>query len=384
MAKLPRADVMFDQDRMRPQRLAGTVLVVDDLTANLELLEELLTEQGYRVLTACDGQEGFAVAAREQPDMILTDVRMPKRDGFELCQALKSAPATRLIPVVLMTGMSETDDRIRAIDVGATDLLSKPIDLLELRARVRSLIQLKRFTDDLDSAEAVLRSLALMIEARDAYTEGHCDRLAHYAIELGRRLALPEEDLAVLGRGGYFHDIGKIALPDAILLKPGPLTREEYERVKEHPVIGDRLCGDLRALHGVRPIVRHHHERLDGSGYPDGLRGDAIPLLAQIISIVDVYDAITTSRSYHAALPPDAAMDQLVKEVTQGWHRRDLVDAFIATAPERTLRVEGSSATAPTGVTDSPTRLRTVWSSVEADPQPRTSMPGDDHASEGR
>ena len=165
--------------------------------------------------------------------------------------------------------------------------LTKPIDRPELNARVRSLVRLKRFTDDLDSAEAVLRSLALMVEARDAYTQDHCERLAQYATELGEALQLPEDDLVTLARGGYFHDIGKIALPDAILLKPTDLTPEEYERVKEHPVIGDRLCGNLRVLHRVRPIVRHHHERLDGSGYPDGLSGDAVPLLAQIISIVD-------------------------------------------------------------------------------------------------
>jgi putative two-component system response regulator len=197
---------------------------------------------------------------------------------------------------------------------------------------------MKRITDDLDSAETVLRSLALMIEARDAYTEGHCQRLAVYATNLGRLLQLSEEELQALGRGGFFHDIGKMALPDAILLKPGALTPDEFERVKAHTVIGDRLCGDLRALHRVRAIVRHHHERLDGSGYPDGLAGDAVPLLAQIIGIVDVYDAMTTSRPYRAARSSEEALDELEREVDRGWRRSDLVAAFAAS-----MRADGGA-----------------------------------------
>ena len=256
---------------------------------------------------------------------------MPGRDGFELCRTLKASPETWLIPVVLLTGATEPQDRIRAIEAGANDFLTKPIDQSELKARLRSLMQIKHVTDELDSAEAVLRSLALMIEVRDAYTEGHCHRLSQYATEVGTLLGLADEDLDVLARGGYFHDIGKIALPDAILLKPGKLTAEEFERVKEHPVVGDRLCGDLRALHRVRSIVRHHHERLDGSGYPDGLAGDEIPLLAQIIGIVDVYDAMTTARPYRAARSSDEALEELALEVQRGWRRADLVEAFAST-----------------------------------------------------
>jgi putative two-component system response regulator len=321
---------MFPDARPRRPRSGGTILVVDDLDANLRLLDDLLTAEGYLVLRAHDGEEARAVVASAGPDLVLSDVRMPVQDGFELCRALKSSVETWLLPVVLMTGASEPHDRIRAIEAGANDFVTKPIDQAELKARVRSLMQIKRFTDDLDSAEAVLRSLALMIEVRDAYTEGHCQRLARYATELGARLDLSDDDLVALGRGGYFHDIGKIALPDAILLKPGALTPEEFERVKEHPVIGDRLCGDLRALHHVRSIVRHHHERLDGSGYPDGLKGDEIPLLAQIIGVVDVYDAMTTNRPYRAARSSEEALEELSREVARGWRRSDLVDAFTA------------------------------------------------------
>lgn len=310
---------------MRP---AGTILVVDDLEANLRLLEDMLVTEGYQVLFARDGVEAQAIVASTALDLVLSDVRMPVLDGFELCRALKATADTWLLPVVLMTGATEPNDRIRAIEAGANDFITKPIDQPELKARVRSLMQIKRFTDDLDSAEAVLRSLALMIEVRDEYTEGHCQRLARYATELGAKLDLSDEDLMTLGRGGYFHDIGKIALPDAILLKPGPLTADEFEKVKEHPVVGDRLCGDLRALNRVRSIVRHHHERLDGSGYPDGLSGDQIPLLAQVIGVVDVYDAMTTNRPYRSARTSQEALAELAKEVKRGWRRADLVDAF--------------------------------------------------------
>jgi putative two-component system response regulator len=325
----------------RRPRPAGTILVVDDLEANLRLLEDMLTTEGYQLIFARDGVEARALVASVQPDLILSDVRMPVLDGFELCRMLKSSPETWLLPIVLMTGATEPNDRIRAIEAGANDFIAKPIDQPELKARVRSLMQIKRYTDDLDSAEAVLRSLALMIEVRDSYTEGHCQRLSRYATELGALLDLPDDDLVALGRGGYFHDIGKIALPDAILLKPGPLTRDEFTRVKEHPVVGDRLCGDLRTLNRVRSIVRYHHERLDGSGYPDGLKGDQIPLLAQIIGIVDVFDAMTTNRPYRPARTPDEALSELQKDVERGWRRKDLVDAFVA-ARERSPEAPGT------------------------------------------
>lgn len=318
----------YFERRRRAPRSRGVILVVDDLVANVSLLDAILTQQGYQVVTALDGEEALDVVHREQPDLVLSDVRMPNFGGFELCRALKSAPETRLMPVILMTGAAEDSDRIRAIEAGANDIVAKPINQPELRARVRSLMDLKRFTDDLDSAEAVLRSLALMVEARDANTEGHCERLARYATDVGLALGLSEDDVSALGRGGYFHDIGKIALPDSLLLKPGRLTADEFERLKQHTVIGDRLCGDLRALHLVRPIVRHHHERLDGSGYPDGLAGEAIPLLAQIIGIVDVFDALTTTRSYRVALSHEAAFAELYREVDRGWRRRDLVEVF--------------------------------------------------------
>ena len=310
------------------------VLVVDDAPANVALLQQLLTRDGYRVITAMDGADALELIEVEPPDLVLTDVVMPRRDGVDLCRTLKANPATRLIPVVLITSLHGREDRLRGIDAGADDFLLKPFDPHELRARVRSLLRLKAYTDDLDSAEAVIMSLARTVEARDVSTEGHCQRLSRLGAALGLRLGLPAADLAALERGGVLHDIGKIAIPDAILLKEGKLTSAEFEEMKQHTLIGDRLCSELRVLRLVRPIVRHHHERLDGSGYPDGLRGDAVPLLAQIIGIVDVYDALTTVRPYKPALAPDVAFEELRSEVRRGWRSEHLVNEFIAMMTE--------------------------------------------------
>jgi putative two-component system response regulator len=311
-------------DAGRPAR----ILVVDDVAANRDVLARLLKADGYEIEFAVDGQDALESVAVHEPDLVLMDVMMPGLNGFEVCHALKQNLATRLVPVVLITALQDTEDRIRGIDAGADDFLSKPFNPPELRARVRSLLRIKRYTDDLDTAESVIISLALTIEARDKYTDGHCQRLANYATLLGAHLRLSDADIAALARGGYLHDIGKVGVPDAILLKSDRLSASEYELMKQHTVIGDRLCGELRSLRRVRPIVRHHHERLDGSGYPDGLRGDQVPLLAQIIAIVDVFDALTTARSYKGALPVGEAYDELTQEAVRGLHRRDLVDAF--------------------------------------------------------
>jgi putative two-component system response regulator len=258
---------------------------------------------------------------------------MPGINGVAACRVLKNDPATRLIPIVLVTALQATEDRIHGIEAGADDFVAKPFNVHELRARIRSLIRLKRYTDELDTAQSVLLSLALTIEARDKCTEGHCQRLARYGVALGRALGLEDDDLSALERGGYLHDIGKVGIPDHVLLKPSRLTHAEYEVMKQHTVIGDRLCGELRSLQRVRPIVRHHHERLDGSGYPDGLRGDAIPLLAQITSVVDVFDALTTERPYKAARSTRAAFEELRREARHGWRNPDLVETFIQIAP---------------------------------------------------
>lgn len=313
------------------------VLVVDDQPHCSELLVRLLTPDGFAVDVAADGESALIKINMTPPDLVLLDVGLPGIDGIEVCRTIKQTETTRLTPVILLTGMSGREHRLAGIHAGADDFLPKPFDVEQLRARVRSLTRLKSYTDELDSAESVIMSLALTVEARDPYTEGHCERLAKYAVSLGAALGLAADDLAALKRGGFLHDVGKIGIPDAILLKAHPLTPEEYDAIKRHPEIGERLLGDLRSLAPVRPIVRHHHERLDGSGYPEGLRGAEVPLLAHVVSIVDAYDAMTTARPYRPPMPQDVAIAELRRDVTRGRMSRDLVEMFIAVLDGRRL-----------------------------------------------
>jgi putative two-component system response regulator len=227
-----------------------------------------------------------------------------------------------------VSGINEPDIRVRGLEAGADDFLTKPFDTRELLTRARVLVRRKQYTDDLDPAASIITTLTVMIEARDGYLEGHCHRMANYATALGRAVGLSEREMLALRRGGFLHDIGMLAISDAVLRRPGALEPEEYAVVQSHTVIGDSLCANLRSLQAIRPIVRHHHERLDGSGYPDGLRGDAIPLIAQITGIVDVYDAITTRRPYQRTQSNGEALDVLHEQVKRGWRSRDLVAEF--------------------------------------------------------
>ena len=320
---------------------SGTVLVVDDYESNRRALGMLLEQDDYTVLTASNGRDALEIVARERPDLILLDVLMPGISGLDVCAQLKRNPDTRLTPVVLISGAQERQTRLAGLDAGADDFLNKPVDAEELRTRVRSLMRLKGLTDDLESAESLFLTLGRIIEARDPCTEGHCDRLTDYATALGRELRLDQADLDALYRGAFLHDIGKIAIPDRVLLKKGKLTRKEYDLMKRHPAIGDELCRTVRSLDSVRPIVRHHHERLDGRGYPDGLSGDRIPLLAQIVSIVDVFDALTTERPYRKALPTATAYQMMRDDARGGWCRDDLVTLFIDLHRSRTAERAG-------------------------------------------
>lgn len=301
------------------QPIAGTILVADDQPSNRELLEELLTTQGFTVITACDGASVLEVLARVQVDLVLLDVMMPHLNGFEACEKIKNNPETYLIPVVLITALCDKQDRIEGIKVGADDFLTRPVDRTELLARVRSLLTLKHRTDELERAESVLFSLARSIEGKDPYTHGHCERLSDYSASLGEHLGLVEDEITALRRAGIVHDIGKVAVPDAILLKPSRLNEEEWKLIKEHPAVGERICAPLKSFRLVLPIIRHHHEKLDGTGYPDGLRGEAIPITARVLQIVDVYDALTTERPYKKAFTIVDALQTMKEEVAKGW-----------------------------------------------------------------
>jgi putative two-component system response regulator len=303
-----------------------TILVADDEETNRDLLAGLLEGAGYRVLCVPDGLGVLDRVRESRVDLVLLDVMMPGKSGFSTCLALKSQPETRLIPVVLVTGLTGADDRVHGAMCGADDFLNKPVNKQELLARLQSLLRIKEFTDELESAESVLFALALSIEAKDPFTEGHCDRLSKSSVALAERLNLGEEMQMALRRAGTIHDIGKVAVPEHILLKPGPLTKDEWAIMREHPVIGERICSPLKSFRPVLPAIRHHHEKGDGSGYPDGLKAREIPLVARILQTVDVYDALTTKRPYRDALAPQQAFAVMKEEVKRGWWDGSLVE----------------------------------------------------------
>jgi cyclic di-GMP phosphodiesterase len=315
----------------------ATVLVADDNEANLELLSGMLSVAGYQVVCARNGDQAMNAVLEGTVDIALLDVVMPGRSGFSACQQIKSNDRTRLTPVVLVTSLTDTDDRIHGIMCGADDFLNKPVNKHELLARVQSLVRMKSFTDELENAETVLFSLATSIEVKDPYTEGHCERLSEYSVTLGRQIGLSDELQVALRRAGIVHDIGKVAVPEHILLKPGPLTEDEWKIMKQHPAVGERICRPLKTFRHVLPIIRHHHEKLDGSGYPDGLRGDEIPITARVLQTVDIYDALTTDRPYRKALPPQEAISRIRKEVESGWWDGSLVDQLEALVSESAL-----------------------------------------------
>jgi cyclic di-GMP phosphodiesterase len=312
------------------RRRVPHILVVDDQAAIAGLMSQLLTMRGYEVVTATSAEEAEAEIRRQPPDLILSDVMMPGKSGYDLCRELKEDPATRLIPFVLITGLSDSGDKVRGIDAGADDFLNKPVLAEELIARVRSLLRLKDFTDELETADSVLCTLGKIVEGRDPYTEGHCERLALHAPELGRQLGLDEDSIRALKRGGYLHDLGKIAVPDEILKKGTNLAPEEWVIMKLHPITGETICKPLKSLRLVLPIIRHHHEHSDGSGYPDGLRAEEIPLLPRILQVVDVYDALRTARPYKPALSHDQAAQTMHEEARRGLWDADLVAEYFS------------------------------------------------------
>jgi putative two-component system response regulator len=307
----------------------ASILVADDDQISARFLKRLLSREGHHVAVVDTPERVLEVCSTDTPDLVLLDLVAPGGQGFEVCRKLKEQSSTRFVPIVIVTTQSDRSDRLKGIEAGCNDFLTKPFDTMELHARIQSLVRLKRYTDELESAESVILGLGATIEARDPSTNGHCQRLAHYATKLGMALGLDQDDLGALERGGFLHDIGKIAVPDSVLLKDGKLDPLESRVMRKHPIVGDSLCAGLRSLSKVRPIVRHHHERLDGTGYPDGLQKGEVPLLAQIIGIVDVFDALTTERPYRIAMPREDAFQVLRDEASSGWRDRALVDAFV-------------------------------------------------------
>ncbi|OHB76191.1 MAG: hypothetical protein A2Z34_05740 [Planctomycetes bacterium RBG_16_59_8] len=308
--------------------LCRTVLIADDDEGVRTYLTQFLAQNRYEPIVAADGREAYEMALAQHPDLILLDVQMPGLDGIEVCRRLKRRSGERYTPIVLVTSLVDLGSRVAGIAAGADDFFSKPFEATELLARIRSLLTLKSAIDELEHAEAVITSLELCVEARDPYTGGHCERLSHYAVDLGKRVGLTERELRTVRLGGLLHDLGKIAVPDNILLKPGPLTDDEWLVIRRHPGRGKDLCDPLKSFGEIALIIRHHHEKWNGSGYPDGLKGEGIPINARIVGIVDAFDALRTRRSYKPSFPLEETMRILRDETEKGLWDPDLMNHF--------------------------------------------------------
>ncbi len=324
----------------------ASVLVVGE-SAEARAVLRCLTREQVACRHAGTVAEALTLIGDDSAGVLVVDIDEAHADAIELCRSVKRNSATRLMPIVLLSDDRQREQRLAGIATGAEAVIAKPFDPEELLVRVRAFGRVSQYASDLDSAAAIIMTVTAMIEARES-SPGHCYRMANYATALGRALQLGDAELKALYRGAFLHDIGMLSIPDGILRKDGRLEPEEYDVIKSHAVIGDALCANLRTLHSVRPIVRHHHERLDGSGYPDGLQGDAVPLLAQIVSIVDVFEAITMGREYIEPRSAAEAITVLRHEVSVGWRRPDVVEPFIALVTSGALeRFRGAAVDAP-------------------------------------
>jgi putative two-component system response regulator len=309
------------------------LIVDDEPLARRGVVLRLKKFRDVEVVGECgDGASAVEKILELTPDVVFLDVQMPGMDGYEVCQRIRANSRFRLLPVVMITARSHTEDRVKALERGADDFMTKPFERAELVARVRSSLRLKSLYNTLNSAEQVIFALAAAVEAKDSVTERHTRRVAESARHIGERLGLPDLALDALYRGGIVHDIGKIGVSEAILLKCGPLDTGETERMQEHPEIGANIIAPLHTGLSLQPIIRHHHERFDGCGYPDGLRGDEIPLLARIISICDAFDALINDRPYRAGVSVDQAIATLRSGAGTQWDP-ELVELFVVEMP---------------------------------------------------
>jgi putative two-component system response regulator len=321
---------------------ARHILVVDDNPNVAMLLQELLVAEGYRVETASDGVEALGRVALSPPDLMLLDLDMPRLDGFEVCRQIKGSPSTRLIPVVIVTAQAAFQSKLQAWELGADDFLTKPFQRVEVLARCRCLLRLKSLVEERDGAEAVVFALVRAVEAKSPYTHGHSERVKGYALRLAACVGLPEDQWDLLAKGALLHDIGKISTPDAILNKPGPLSADEFAIVKDHTWQGVHIVEPLHSVRAAVPLIRWHHERLDGRGYPDGIQGDAIPLLVRILAVADVYDSLASDRPYRPPVSHARCLELLRANAAGGGLDPDLVERFCALLEEQRAEATGT------------------------------------------
>src|SRR5712672_815208 len=302
------------------------ILVVDLASSDRTNWKSFLENQGYEVFMAGDEDTALRQCNLLQPDLIILKDTLPEIDAFGLCRSLKKSPRNDLIPIVLIKAATEPVDISRGRHAGVAEVWGTCTSVEEGLSRVQMLLRLNKYIDE--QAKSVVLSLARSIEAKDSLNEGHSSRMAEHAVELGKVEGLAEQELQELRIACLLHDVGKVAVPDRILMKPGRLTAEETEIVRQHPVVGERICAPLKSLRRILPVIRHHHERIDGSGYPDGLRGEQIPLMARILQIADIYDALITDRPYRDALSSEQALETLNREAGYGWLDDSLVVKF--------------------------------------------------------
>jgi putative two-component system response regulator len=305
------------------------ILIVDDNPTNVELLQAQLKSYSYDLITAFDGDSALKKIEENPPDLVLLDLMMPKISGYEVCQKIKSDKKTQFIPVIVITALKELEDKLKAIEMGADDFLMKPFNKVELVTRVKSLLKLKELYDDVDNSESIIFTLAEMLEAKDVYTRGHSERVAKYSVMLARQIGLNEHDQEMIRRGALLHDVGKIGIREIVLNKPEKLSKEELAHIRSHPARGCEICRGLKSLAPVLPIIRHHHERFDGLGYPDGIGGKELNLGPRIVSIADTFDAMTSNRPYRKGILPGEAIKLIEREKLTGQWDPELVDQFI-------------------------------------------------------
>ncbi len=310
-------------------RETGQLLIVDDDAAQLFMEQEILEGEGYCVQLARSGEAALNLLKEHRFDAVLLDQKMPGLSGDDVCRIIRQQEQLSLLPIIIVTGSDDNHALSNSLRIGATDFIRKPYSSIELVARVNAAVTQKRKTDELDNAESLLFALARMVEAKDEQTGNHCSRLASSAVVFGKALGLGALDLDALRRGGVLHDIGKLAVPDKILLKNGPLNETQWEVMQQHTVVGAQLCQGLKSMERVIPIIRSHHERWDGGGYPDGLRGEQIPLLARVFQLVDIYDALTHERPYKEAWSIERVIAMLEEEKDKGWRDPQLTDVFL-------------------------------------------------------